>query len=124
MKHTPLACCPFCGETPSEIVDATKILGVYRIVHRCKTIPPFSIEAATPEKVAAAWNRRAPDPVREKLVEALEKSQSALLMLVEDSDPPSLHYPADVDPNDFANAFDEATSAIRSALLLAKGEQS
>lgn len=71
VKHTPLACCPFCGETPSEIVDATKILGVYRVVHRCKVIPPFVLEAATPEKVAAAWNRRAPDPVREKLVEAL-----------------------------------------------------
>jgi Lar family restriction alleviation protein len=53
--------CPFCGETPKEIVDATKIMGVYRIVHRCKVIPPFALDAATPEKVAENWNWRAPE---------------------------------------------------------------
>ena len=51
--------CPFCGDTPKEIVDATKILCVHRMIHRCAVIPPFSLEAATPEEVAAQWNRRA-----------------------------------------------------------------
>lgn len=50
--------CPWCGEEPADIVDATKILGVHRIVHRCKVLPPFSLEAATPEQVAAIWNHR------------------------------------------------------------------
>lgn len=51
--------CPFCGDTPKEIVDATRVLGVHRIVHRCAVIPPFLLEAGTPEAVAAQWNRRA-----------------------------------------------------------------
>ncbi len=62
MSALELKPCPFCGGTPKEIVDATRILGVHRIVHRCAVIPPFALEAATPEGVSEQWNRRADLP--------------------------------------------------------------
>jgi hypothetical protein len=40
-------------------------MGVFRIIHRCKVIPPFSLEGSTPELVAEKWNTRTatiPDP--------------------------------------------------------------
>lgn len=52
--------CPVCGETPEGIIDATKVIGLYRITHRCKVWPPFSLEGAAPERVAALWNTRTP----------------------------------------------------------------
>ncbi|HAX40613.1 MAG TPA: hypothetical protein DCY10_07045 [Clostridiales bacterium] len=51
--------CPVCGETPEGIVDATKVIGLYRITHRCKVWPAFSLEGSTPERVAERWNTRA-----------------------------------------------------------------
>lgn len=50
--------CPFCGGKPDGPVDATRILGVWRIVHRDCIMPSFSLEKATPEAVIAAWNTR------------------------------------------------------------------
>ncbi len=52
--------CPWCGQTPPEIVDATKVMGVWRIIHRNCVIPPFSLDAPSREKLIAAWNTRSP----------------------------------------------------------------
>ena len=52
--------CPWCGVIESQPVDATRIMGVWRIVHRCKIIGPFSIESPTRDGVIAVWNTRAP----------------------------------------------------------------
>ncbi len=52
--------CPFCGGIPEGPIDATRILGVWRLVHRGCVIPSFSIERGTPEDAIAAWNTRAP----------------------------------------------------------------
>lgn len=51
--------CPFCGGIPEGPVDATRTLGVWRLVHRgCCTTPNFSVEKPTPEAAIATWNRR------------------------------------------------------------------
>lgn len=80
---TVLLICPFCGETPDKIVDATKVMGVHRIVHRCKVIPPFSLEAATPEKVAQKWNTRSA-PSSEALQRAREEEREACARIAEE----------------------------------------
>lgn len=49
--------CPFCGGA-SQLVDATKVLGVWRLVHRCKVLPVISIEKPTQEACVATWNTR------------------------------------------------------------------
>ena len=54
--------CPFCGQTPTEIVDATRHLGCYRIIHRRCVIPNFSLEGNTAAHVADQWNTRADLP--------------------------------------------------------------
>jgi Lar family restriction alleviation protein len=52
--------CPFCGKTPEAPVDATRILGAWRVIHRgCCTLPNFSVDRSTQEDAIAAWNRRA-----------------------------------------------------------------
>lgn len=52
--------CPFCGGE-AEIHDATRILGLWRLVHRCKVIGYIGIERADKDAAIAAWNRRAGD---------------------------------------------------------------
>ena len=80
--------CPFCGQTPDKIVDATRHLGCYRIIHRGCVIPNFSLEGKNASDVADRWNRRADLPptlaqaiampeVR-KLVEALRPFYAAV----------------------------------------------
>lgn len=99
MSARELKPCPFCGGTPKEIVDATRILGVHRIVHRCAVIPPVVLEAATPEGVSEQWNRRAdlppgyvilsPDEVR-----AMERDRQAVEFAARwcwRTDPPNAH---------------------------------
>ena len=55
--------CPFCGSVPDEPIDATRILGVWRIVHRdCCTLPNFAVERSKRADAIAAWNRRAEVP--------------------------------------------------------------
>ena len=54
--------CPVCGETPDGIVDATKALGVYRIIHRCKVWPTITVQGYSIRQVVAEWNTRAPAP--------------------------------------------------------------
>lgn len=54
-----LKSCPWCGDTPSEITDATRVLGVFRIAHRKCVVPNFSLEAGTADGVAKKWNTRA-----------------------------------------------------------------
>jgi len=51
--------CPFCGEPGPGPVDATKILGVWRMIHRCKVVGPISLENETREGVLETWNTRA-----------------------------------------------------------------
>lgn len=50
--------CPFCGVIPPEAIDATKILGCYRIVHRCKIMRVVEVESHSREIVVKRWNTR------------------------------------------------------------------
>lgn len=50
--------CPFCGGT-TEIVDATKVLGLWRLIHRCKVVGYICIESDEPHKAVERWNVRA-----------------------------------------------------------------
>lgn len=96
--------CPFCGDTPKEIVDATKILGVHRMIHRCAVIPPFSLEAATPEEVAAKWNRRALTSATPTEVARLAENIEALL---------GLKNPVPPIPNLARGLLEQAATALR-----------
>lgn len=51
--------CPFCGETPGDPVDATRILGVWNLIHRCNVLGPVKIQSSDRETVIARWNTRA-----------------------------------------------------------------
>ena len=51
--------CPFCGGTDIAITDATRVLGVFRLIHRCQVMGPLQTERAKTEAVAAVWNTRA-----------------------------------------------------------------
>ncbi len=52
--------CPFCGGEAGKIVDETRILGTFNLIHRCPVIGPLKIEHATQEAVITTWNTRAP----------------------------------------------------------------
>ena len=54
---TALLPCPFCGGE-AKLVDATRILGVWRLTHRCPAMGPLTYEALSAESVAEAWNTR------------------------------------------------------------------
>lgn len=59
-KAEALLPCPFCGKVPEPPVDATRILGVWRVVHKgCTTMPNFAVERSEKSEAIAAWNRRA-----------------------------------------------------------------
>ena len=51
--------CPFCGLPAEDIVDATRVLGTWRMIHRCPSIGPISIEHANRERLVQRWNTRA-----------------------------------------------------------------
>lgn len=75
VKHTPLACCPFCGGKAklSSYRVAEDAMGCHVECTSCRVQTETFEDAYTPSGDAiSAWNRRSPDPVREKLVEALE----------------------------------------------------
>jgi len=55
-KAPELKPCPICGKPPGEPVDATRILGSWRIVHRGCLIPNFAIERCTLHDAVSAWN--------------------------------------------------------------------
>jgi hypothetical protein len=55
-KAPELKSCPICGKPPGEPVDATRILGSWRIVHRGCLIPNFAIERYTLHDAVSAWN--------------------------------------------------------------------
>jgi Lar family restriction alleviation protein len=60
MRQFDLKPCPFCGLSDDlKITDATKILGTYNIIHRCKIVGPIKIETFDEADVAARWNTRA-----------------------------------------------------------------
>lgn len=59
MNETELKPCPICGNTPDDPIDATRILGVWRIVHRGCLDPNFAVERSTKDSAIAAWNARA-----------------------------------------------------------------
>lgn len=87
--------CPFCGGNP-EITDATKMLGVWRLLHRCKIIGPMSLEHYSRQGLVTAWNTRADLPPTDAevmahpkvkaLVEAAEEQLYYLEMCGEDGD--------------------------------------
>lgn len=52
--------CPFCGGEAGKIVDATRILGTFNLIHRCPIIGGVEIKRATREGVIARWNTRTP----------------------------------------------------------------
>jgi hypothetical protein len=52
--------CPFCGFEVDSLADATRILGVWRLVHRCEVVGPIAVERGDRDKVMLAWNTRAP----------------------------------------------------------------
>lgn len=58
-KSDELLPCPFCGKIPDPIVDATNILGKWRLFHRCKIIGPSVIEGYDRESPISMWNTRA-----------------------------------------------------------------
>ena len=51
--------CPFCGEDQGPLVDATRIMGVWRLIHRCRLVGPILIESSDPEYLAKKWITRA-----------------------------------------------------------------
>lgn len=61
MTPAELKPCPFCGGKP-EIHDATRILGVWRLVHRCKVVGYMEIERTISDDAIAAWNHRKGTP--------------------------------------------------------------
>ena len=59
MIDTPdLRACPFCGKDCEPMIDATRILGLWRIVHRCSVIGPISLERSDAKRLADLWNTR------------------------------------------------------------------
>lgn len=53
--------CPFCGGDDVSVTDATRFLGVWRLLHRCPVIGAVEIQNKTREGAIAVWNTRAPD---------------------------------------------------------------
>jgi hypothetical protein len=51
--------CPFCGFEVDSLTDATRIMGVWRLLHRCKVIGPIAIERVEKDRVILTWNTRA-----------------------------------------------------------------
>lgn len=96
--------CPFCGRKPEGPIDATKVLGVWRIVHRGCVIPNFSVDRPQKESAITAWNTRAIDPRVAALVDALRP----LLRFAENAE------------NDLGIVLDSASLA-RAALTAIKG---
>lgn len=126
VKHTPLLPCPMCGGK-AEIWRAhpenPKRGAWIACVDRCLVLTK---EYDADEKAIAAWNRRSPDPVREKLVEALEPFATA----ADTEDEVGREYPDD-DRIWLVQAYgcqlaDLTVSDLhraREAFLLAKGEK-
>jgi hypothetical protein len=54
---TELKPCPFCGGE-AEITDATRVLGVWNLIHRCTVLVPISCSFYSQEKAITAWNTR------------------------------------------------------------------
>ena len=119
VKHTPLACCPFCGKAPTvrrtvEEYDADEQspAGEYDAHYhiQCDTCGIEQSEEYRDEAIAL-WNRRAPDPVREKLVEALKVCLPLFDMVTALDDHGS-------------NALGQAENLIRAAIAKAEGRSS
>lgn len=72
MNNETLLSCPFCGRDNVEVHDATEILGVWRLVHRCKVIGTVSLESYDKERIVREWNTRAPVVMPEGVEEALK----------------------------------------------------
>jgi hypothetical protein len=68
--------CPFCGGVP-ETVDATRILGIWRIVHRCDVLGCVSVGREDIKDAAVEWNRRAASPDAAR-VATLERELAAM----------------------------------------------
>jgi hypothetical protein len=69
--------CPFCGGEAGKIVDATRILGTFNLIHRCPIIGTLKIERATREGVIAKWNTRAPSQAQISAAVKVERERCA-----------------------------------------------
>jgi hypothetical protein len=74
--------CPFCGGVP-ETVDATRILGIWRIVHRCDVLGCVSVGREDIKDAAVEWNRRAASPDAAR-VATLERELAAMREALDD----------------------------------------
>ena len=72
--------CPFCGGEAGKIVDATRILGTFNLIHRCPIIGGVEIKRATQEGVIAKWNTRAPSQAQIDAAVRAERERIATMI--------------------------------------------
>ena len=115
-KHTPLLPCPFCGGEAKYSEDHT----VERTdTVSCRRCDFYLSDPGDTGSCIAAWNRRAPDPVREKLMEALEGTEEAILGWKQSLSQRDIQMLSEDESAILVTTLD----GIRSVLLLAKGEK-
>lgn len=77
VKHTPLSCCPFCGGKAEDgyyEAFSTDSSFDYIGCDGCGVMIPYNrYHDGSRETSIAAWNSRFSDPVREKLVEQIDR---------------------------------------------------
>lgn len=103
VKHTPALPCPFCGGA----AEVWRHRDDKQDMARCDD--PMCVGEYVYATVEA-WSRRAPDPVREKLVEVLVEARETIRDLVTDRS------------SEAEGSADDWVADIDAALRLAKGE--
>lgn len=59
--------CPFCGQINEKVVDATRIFGVFNLIHSCRVVGFVELSHPSPDGVVELWNTRAAHPAVEVL---------------------------------------------------------
>lgn len=73
--------CPFCGGAV-EMHDYTdKPACAWVMIHRCRVMGPIKVEGGNSAAIVRQWNRRAPAPEAEALIEAREALVEAAIPL-------------------------------------------